>query len=225
MLYKYIDQALSDLYRELVPTLLDIIGQILRLFNVKLLLTYILWIAYAGVVVALWLTEQDTILNAAWIIACVGMLGWGILALVETDLRRFLAFAITSQLGFVRFVLLGATISWTAALTYFITAGTAVQPEVVVIVDAAELGDTLGAMAIVEANKLAGATLSTHKASLSLFIMALRFEVQADIFLLGVQPASIAFGAPMNPAVATTLRLLEDMFQSCWSRSTNAPTL
>lgn len=100
----------------------------------------------------------------------------------------------------------------------------AAQPEVVVIVDAAELGAAPGEMAIVETNELAEVVLSTHNASLRLFIQVLRSEVQADVFLLGVQPASMAFGAPMSQAVVTTLRLLEGLFQSCYPASTSAPT-
>ena len=98
------------------------------------------------------------------------------------------------------------------------------QPEVVVIVDAAELGTAPGEIAIIEANELAKTTLSTHNVSLSLFIEVLRSEVQADVFLLGVQPASTAFGAPLSPAIVTALRLLEELFQSCCPKSNSAPT-
>lgn len=136
VLYQYIDQALSDLYRDVLPALLDLIGQILRLFNTRLLLTYALWVAYvAGIVLTLWLPggrlpsfgwaaspSGELLLNATRTLAIVGMLGWGLLALVETDLRRFLVFAASSQFGFV---LLGATISWTAALAYLVSAGVA----------------------------------------------------------------------------------------------------
>jgi formate hydrogenlyase subunit 3/multisubunit Na+/H+ antiporter MnhD subunit len=130
VLYQYIDQALSDLYREVLPALLDLIGQILRLFNTRLLLTYALWAAYvAGIVVTLWLPggralspSGELLLNATRTLAIVGMLGWGLLALVETDLRRFLVFAASSQFGFV---LLGATISWAAALAYLVSASVA----------------------------------------------------------------------------------------------------
>jgi hydrogenase 3 maturation protease len=112
----------------------------------------------------------------------------------------------------------------------------AARPEVVVIVDAAELGAAPGEIAIVEVNELGaeyprstrrvagGAALSTHNASLSLFIKVLQSEIQTDVFLLGVQPASMAFGAPMSRAVAAALRLLEDLFQSCCPEPTSALT-
>jgi formate hydrogenlyase subunit 3/multisubunit Na+/H+ antiporter MnhD subunit len=126
VLYQYIDQALSDLYREVLPSLLDLIGQILRVLNTRMILTYVIWVAYiGGSLAALWLSGQESLLNTMRILAIVGMLGWGVLALVETNLRRFLAFAVTSQLGFV---LLGATISWPIALAYLASAGVAFVP-------------------------------------------------------------------------------------------------
>lgn len=98
------------------------------------------------------------------------------------------------------------------------------RPEVVVIVDAAELGAAPGEIAIVEVNELAGrAALSTHNASLRLFIKVLQSEIQTDVFLLGVQPASMAFGAPMSQVVVAALHLLEDLFKSCYPEPTSVP--
>ncbi len=123
-IFKFVDQALSDLFRELVPALIRILGQILQTLNRKQVLTYVLWIAYAGSAVAiLRFPEQASAILTARIIACVGIFGWAILALIENDLRRFLTFAATSQLGFV---LLGGTASWRPALIHFVSAGLAI---------------------------------------------------------------------------------------------------
>ncbi len=90
----------------------------------------------------------------------------------------------------------------------------AARPEVVIIVDAAALGDSPGAMAIIEVDALDAAGLSTHNASLSLFVKALRAEIQPDVFLLGVQPCSTAFGAPMSRSVTGALDVLEELLCS-----------
>jgi formate hydrogenlyase subunit 3/multisubunit Na+/H+ antiporter MnhD subunit len=106
-----------------LPDLFDRIGQILRVLNSGMLLTYLLWVAYAAGFLLSWrLPGQAHLLTATRVLACVGMFGWGLLALVETDLRRFLGMAVSSQMGFV---LLGATASWTAALTHLVCAGVA----------------------------------------------------------------------------------------------------
>jgi formate hydrogenlyase subunit 3/multisubunit Na+/H+ antiporter MnhD subunit len=121
--YEYIDQALADLYQEVIPALLSIVGQVLRLLNGKLRLTYALWVLYAASIVgALALPGVETVMSAARIIACVGMVGWAILALVETDLMRLLILGTTSQVGFV---VLGATVSPGAAISYLATGGAA----------------------------------------------------------------------------------------------------
>jgi formate hydrogenlyase subunit 3/multisubunit Na+/H+ antiporter MnhD subunit len=122
-LYRYLDQVLGRFYREILPDLFSRIGQILRVLNTGMVLSYALWVAYAAGFFVSWrLPGQVGPLTAARVLACVGMFGWGLLALVETDLRNFLGLAVSSQLGFV---LLGATISWTAALAHFVLAGVA----------------------------------------------------------------------------------------------------
>jgi formate hydrogenlyase subunit 3/multisubunit Na+/H+ antiporter MnhD subunit len=123
VIQKYVDQSLADLYREVFPGLLGLVGQILRALNTRMLLTYVLWVAYAAAAVAAYgLPEQPQVLSAARIVACVGIFGWGLLALVESDLMRFLALSITSQLGIV---LLGTTVSQPAALVYLASAAVA----------------------------------------------------------------------------------------------------
>jgi len=89
-------------------------------------------------------------------------------------------------------------------------------PDVVVIVDAAELGASPGDLALMEVDELDGTSLSTHNASLRLFVQVLLSEVQADVFVLGVQPASTGFGAPISPMVGATIDLLQRVFAGCW---------
>jgi formate hydrogenlyase subunit 3/multisubunit Na+/H+ antiporter MnhD subunit len=121
--YDYVDQALADIYQEIIPALLSIVGYVLRLFNGKLMLTYALWLLYAvSIVSVIALPANASVLAAARIVACAGMIGWAILALVETDLKRLLLLALTSQFGFV---VLGLTVSPGAALSYLVTSGIA----------------------------------------------------------------------------------------------------
>ncbi|MCL4395181.1 MAG: hypothetical protein M1482_10335, partial [Chloroflexi bacterium] len=121
--YEYIDQALADIYQEIIPALLSIVGYVLRLFNGKLILTYVLWLLYAASIVGvIALPANGTVLSAARVVACVGMIGWAILALVEVDLNRLLFLALTSQVGFV---VLGVTVSQGAAFAYLLTSGIA----------------------------------------------------------------------------------------------------
>ncbi len=124
VIYNYIDQTLADLYQEVIPSLFSLIGQILRALNVKLILTYLLWALYAAGIVGITLTPgNQAVVNVVRILACVGMLGWAVLALVESDLRQLLLLATTSQVGFA---VLGVTLSPAVAIVYLLSAGIAI---------------------------------------------------------------------------------------------------
>jgi formate hydrogenlyase subunit 3/multisubunit Na+/H+ antiporter MnhD subunit len=119
MIYQYFDQALGDFYQEVIPSLLSLIGQILRELNSRLVLTYVMWFLYAAAAFGMWLRPVDAnIAFMARIIACIGMVGWAVLAAVETDLRRLLTLAATSQFGFV---LLGLSFTPYVAASYLFT--------------------------------------------------------------------------------------------------------
>jgi formate hydrogenlyase subunit 3/multisubunit Na+/H+ antiporter MnhD subunit len=120
---EYVERGLGDLSQEVIPALLATVGQVLRLLNGRLVLTYLLGALYAaGIAGVIVLPENEAVLAAVRVVACSGMVGWALLALVETDLRRLLILAATSQAGFV---VLGVTLSQGAALAYLATAGVA----------------------------------------------------------------------------------------------------
>ena len=66
-----------------------------------------------------------------------------------------------------------------------------------------------GSIAIIETDNIANSSRSTHSASLNLFLIALRYEIDPDVFILGIQPETIAFGAPMSQAVREALEIIE----------------
>lgn len=96
------------------------------------------------------------------------------------------------------------------------------KPEVVIIVDAAALGDSPGAMAIIEVDALDDVCFSTHNASLKLFVKALRAVDQPDVFLLGVQPEIITIGAPISRKVARAIDILEQLLLNVLLENTHA---
>jgi len=96
----------------------------------------------------------------------------------------------------------------------------AAQPEVVVIVDAADFGAAAGDAAIVAPDDLTGPKFSTHNAGLSLFVRFLQSENPAEVVVIGVQPSSTGFGEPMSPAVIATVGMLQDLFERCWPLAT-----
>ncbi len=124
VIYKYIDQGLADLYQEVVPGFIAVLGKLMQLFNARLIPTYLLWALYAiSFTASLLFPQFPSLIRGTQIIACVGMVGWGMLAWVETDLTRLSILAATSQIGFV---VLGATLSAEAAFSYLLTGGAAI---------------------------------------------------------------------------------------------------
>mgnify|MGYP001470637271 CR=1 FL=1 len=86
------------------------------------------------------------------------------------------------------------------------------QPQVVVIVDAVELGASPGDLALIEAAQLGGAKATTHNTSLAPFVQILQADTGADIFLLAIQPRATLFGEGLSAPVRVTLERLEQVF-------------
>jgi hydrogenase maturation protease len=85
----------------------------------------------------------------------------------------------------------------------------AAAPEVVLFVDAADHGGHPGEACVAPARELAGRCGSTH--GMSLLLLARALEAHGiEAWLVGLQPARTAAGAPMTPAVAAAARALED---------------
>jgi len=68
-------------------------------------------------------------------------------------------------------------------------------PEALLIVDAADFGGAPGQVAFAQLRDFSAPSLSTH--SLSMSIMS-RFLKGIEVFLIGVQPKSLEFGARMS---------------------------
>jgi hydrogenase 3 maturation protease len=85
-------------------------------------------------------------------------------------------------------------------------------PRTIMVIDAIDWGGTPGSVAILDRVRDAGPPLSTHRIPLNLFLDLLRKETGSDVFILGIQPAGVAFGGSMSLEIRRTLDLLEDMF-------------
>jgi len=83
------------------------------------------------------------------------------------------------------------------------------NPETLLILDAASVDAAPGSLAIIEMDNIASSGLSTHSASLNLFLLVLQSEIQPDTFVLGIQPQSIEFGAPVTEPVRKAIVIIE----------------
>lgn len=87
----------------------------------------------------------------------------------------------------------------------------AANPEILMIVDAANLGAPPGSLAIIEKDNIADSGISSHSASLNLFLLLLHSEIHPDTFILGIQPATLEFGARTSLPVQKTISAIEQV--------------
>lgn len=91
----------------------------------------------------------------------------------------------------------------------------AARPDVVLLIDAMELGAEPGAAALLGTYGLTGRTLFTHRTPLRPLTEYLQREAGARVVLLGVQPGPVLWGETLSPPVAAAAaalaRLLTDV--------------
>jgi len=93
----------------------------------------------------------------------------------------------------------------------------AAKPQVVLLVDAADLQAAPGDMALLERDQLAQTGISTHNVSLGLLAEVVHRMSGAEVLALAVQPRFNSFGAGISEQVARTLDLLEQVLQEIFA--------
>jgi hydrogenase 3 maturation protease len=82
------------------------------------------------------------------------------------------------------------------------------RPDLVVLLDAAHLGEEPGAVRWLAASVAGGMSASTHTLPLHMLAAYLEAELGCEVALLGIQPADISFGGPISPPVREAVEAL-----------------
>jgi hydrogenase 3 maturation protease len=97
------------------------------------------------------------------------------------------------------------------------------EPDVILFVDAAQMGEASGTVRWVSWHETDGLGASTHTLSPQVLARFLVHELGCEVLLLGIQPASCAVGARLSPAVAeavhSTVQVLLNVLSRDRSRS------
>ncbi len=94
------------------------------------------------------------------------------------------------------------------------------DPDVVVLVDAADFGGSPGEVRAATADDVEGLMMGTHAAPLSMFMRVLKDETGADVMLLAVQAATTTLGGEMTREVADAVgKLLSQLEELLKGRS------
>jgi hydrogenase 3 maturation protease len=81
------------------------------------------------------------------------------------------------------------------------------QPDLLILVDAADMGLTPGTLRVIGPGRIDAPSLSTHDLPLSMFMSYVR-ELCGSVVLVGVQPQYTEMGRPLSPPVRKSMKAL-----------------
>ncbi|MFC1632167.1 hydrogenase maturation peptidase HycI [Candidatus Omnitrophota bacterium] len=87
-------------------------------------------------------------------------------------------------------------------------------PDTILLVDALHLECEAGAYEILTKDEILNSGFSTHDLSPRMFIEYLEQQTQAEIYLLGIQPQTIAFGQEISPEVKQAIEQISTQIQN-----------
>ena len=85
------------------------------------------------------------------------------------------------------------------------------NPDVVLLVDAAHFGGQPGQLKLLAPQTLAESSFSTHSASLKLIEDYFKAECNSQVVMLAVQPKHVSFGVPPSPELIAAVDLVGPM--------------
>ncbi|MBN2116048.1 MAG: hydrogenase maturation peptidase HycI [Anaerolineales bacterium] len=92
-------------------------------------------------------------------------------------------------------------------------------PDLVLLVDAADMGEAPGAVAWISEDDIDGMSASTHSLPLSMLAKYLKLELNCKVILLGIQPVSNEVGETVSKevicAVEKVVSGLEETIREC----------
>lgn len=86
------------------------------------------------------------------------------------------------------------------------------QPDTIIVVDAVQMQERPGTLAVIEIDELSKVSWSTHRLSLALFMKYVKEHTGSNVFLVGVQPAATELGQKMTLPMEDTLKILVRYF-------------
>lgn len=91
------------------------------------------------------------------------------------------------------------------------------QPGMIILFDAADFGGQPGEVSLLDWRETTGFSASTHSLPLHVFAAYLSSELDCAVYLVGIQPRSLDFDAPLSPPVEQAVAELVAELQSILS--------
>jgi hydrogenase 3 maturation protease len=97
------------------------------------------------------------------------------------------------------------------------------SPDLVLLIDAADMGEAAGNIALISMEQIDGISASTHSLPLSMLARYLTLELNCEVALLGIQPKSVEMGASVSDEVNQAVKdIVEEIFM-LWSEDFSNP--
>jgi hydrogenase 3 maturation protease len=91
---------------------------------------------------------------------------------------------------------------------------TGFKPTHVMLVDAANFRGAAGDTKLITSSQIGGQAVSTHSLPLTIFINVIENDLDIEVILLGIQPITIEFFAPMTPELeAAAVSIANTLYQ------------
>lgn len=90
-------------------------------------------------------------------------------------------------------------------------------PDVLIVVDASQMGEKPGDTMAVPEDKISGATFSTHMLPMSVMLGYLSQECGCEVHVIGIQPKDIGMGTEMCPEVVAAVEAVAKDITDCLS--------
>lgn len=91
------------------------------------------------------------------------------------------------------------------------------RPDLVLLIDAAEMGEQPGCVRWLAAADTEGLSPSTHTTPPSMLARFLTESLGCEVALVGIQPSDTSFGAPVSPAVSAAIDAVVDTVQQLFT--------
>jgi hydrogenase maturation protease HycI len=89
------------------------------------------------------------------------------------------------------------------------------QPDLVLLIDAAEMDEPPGSACWIDWHDIDGVSASTHTLPLRMFSSYMTITLGCEVAVLGVQSVSTAFDKPLSPEVSAALGLIVAELAEC----------
>ncbi len=88
------------------------------------------------------------------------------------------------------------------------------RPDLVILIDAAQMDEPPGTVRWLDCDHLSGFSASTHTLPLNILAHYLQAELGCQVALIGIQPADTSFDAPLSPPLREAMSEIVETLSS-----------